>query len=45
MMRFESRHSQVLNLLGDAKSDIRSKIKAMEAAARRLARPNLRRVR
>jgi hypothetical protein len=31
MMRFESRHSQVLNLLGDAKSDIRSKIKAMEA--------------
>ena len=32
MMRFESRHSQVLNLIGDAKSDIRSKIKAMEAA-------------
>jgi hypothetical protein len=31
MMRFESRHSQVLNLLGDAKSDIRSKIKMMEA--------------
>lgn len=32
MMRFESRHSQVLNLIGDAKSEIRSKIKAMEAA-------------
>jgi hypothetical protein len=32
MMRFESRHSQVLNLVGDAKSDIRSKIKAREAA-------------
>ncbi len=31
MMRFESRHSQVLNLIGDAKSDIRAKIKAMEA--------------
>lgn len=31
MMRFESRHSQVLNLIGDAKSDIRSKIKSMEA--------------
>ena len=31
MLRFESRHSQVLNLLGDAKSNIRSKIKAMEA--------------
>jgi hypothetical protein len=31
MMRFESRHSQVLNLLGDAKSLIRSKMKAMEA--------------
>ncbi len=31
MMRFESRHSQVLNLIGDAKSDIRSKMKAMEA--------------
>lgn len=31
MMRFESRHSQVLNLIGDAKSDIRSKIKALEA--------------
>lgn len=30
MMRFESRHSQVLNLLGDAKSQIRSKIKALE---------------
>jgi hypothetical protein len=36
MMRFESRHSQVLNLIGDAKSDIRQKIKAMEAR-RRLA--------
>jgi len=34
MMRFESRHSQVLNLLGDAKSEIRSRIKAMEAAHR-----------
>jgi len=32
MIRFESRHSQVLNLLGDAKSEIRSKMKAMEAA-------------
>jgi hypothetical protein len=31
MMRFESRHSQVLNLIGDAKSDIRSKIKAKQA--------------
>ena len=31
MMRFESRHSQVLNLLGDAKSFIRSKMKAREA--------------
>jgi hypothetical protein len=31
MMRFESRHSQVLNLIGDAKSDLRSKIKAIEA--------------
>lgn len=31
MMRFESRHSQVLNLIGDAKSLIRSKMKAMEA--------------
>jgi hypothetical protein len=30
MMRFESRHSQVLNLLGDAKSQIRSKIKSIE---------------
>lgn len=30
MMRFESRHSQVLNLIGDAKSQIRAKIKAME---------------
>ncbi len=37
MMRFESRHSQVLNLIGDAKSDIRSKIKAMEAARRSAA--------
>jgi len=34
MMRFESRHSQVLNLIGDAKSDIRSKIKASEARRR-----------
>jgi hypothetical protein len=34
MMRFESRHSQVLNLIGDAKSDIRSKIKAMKAERR-----------
>jgi len=34
MVRFESRHSQVLNLLGDAKSSIRSKIKAMEARSR-----------
>lgn len=32
MMRFESRHSQVLNLIGDAKSDIRSKMKARKAA-------------
>jgi hypothetical protein len=39
MMRFESRHSQVLNLLGDAKSDIRSKIKAMEAARGHPASP------
>src|SRR5271163_1019784 len=31
MVRFESRHSQVLNLIGDAKSEIRSKMKAMEA--------------
>ena len=31
MMRFESRHSQVLNLLGDAKSDIREKIRNWEA--------------
>jgi hypothetical protein len=37
MMRFESRHSQMLNLIGDAKSDIRSKIKAMEAARRSAA--------
>jgi hypothetical protein len=34
MVRFESRHSQVLNLIGDAKSDIRSEIKALEAARR-----------
>jgi len=39
MMRFESRHSQVLNLIGDAKSDIRSKIKAREAAGPRAAAP------
>ena len=39
MMRFESRHSQVLNLIGDAKSDIRSRIKAMEAARRSTAAP------
>lgn len=39
MMRFESRHSQVLNLIGDAKSDIRSKIKAMEAERRSAAMP------
>jgi hypothetical protein len=32
MMRFESRHSQVLNLIGDAKSDIRSRMKARKAA-------------
>lgn len=31
MMRFESRHSQVLNLLGDAKSQLRSKIRNWEA--------------
>jgi len=31
MMRFESRHSQVLNLIGDAKSQIRARIKAMES--------------
>ena len=31
MMRFESRHSQVLNLLGDAKSDLREKIRNWEA--------------
>ena len=37
MIRFESRHSQVLNLIGDAKSDIRSKIKAREAARRAAA--------
>jgi hypothetical protein len=34
MMRFESRHSQVLNLIGDAKSDIRSKMKELEAERR-----------
>ena len=34
MMRFESRHSQVLNLIGDAKSAIRSKIKAKQAERR-----------
>jgi hypothetical protein len=39
MMRFESRHSQVLNLIGDAKSDIRSKIKAMEAERRSAVAP------
>ena len=39
MMRFESRHSQVLNLIGDAKSDIRSKIKEMEAGRRSAAAP------
>ena len=39
MMRFESRHSQVLNLIGDAKSDIRSKIKAMEARRPSAAAP------
>jgi hypothetical protein len=39
MMRFESRHSQVLNLIGDAKSDIRSKVKAIEAGRRSAAAP------
>jgi hypothetical protein len=39
MMRFESRHSQVLNLIGDAKSDIRSKMKAREAARRPAVAP------
>jgi hypothetical protein len=39
MIRFESRHSQVLNLIGDAKSDIRSKIKAREAARPQAAAP------
>jgi hypothetical protein len=34
MVRFESRHSQVLNLIGEAKSDIRSKIKARQAEGR-----------
>ncbi len=37
MMRFESRHSQVLNLLGDAKSQIRSRIRAWEAEPRKSA--------
>ena len=37
MMRFESRHSQVLNLIGDAKSDIRSRIKARQASRRSAA--------
>jgi hypothetical protein len=37
MMRFESRHSQVLNLLGDAKSQIRSRIRAWEAQPRKSA--------
>lgn len=39
MIRFESRHSQVLNLIGDAKSEIRSRIKAMEAKRRSAAAP------
>jgi hypothetical protein len=39
MMRFESRHSQVLNLIGDAKSDIRSKMKELEAERRSAAAP------
>jgi hypothetical protein len=39
MVRFESRHSQVLNLIGDAKSDIRSKMKAMEASRSSAAAP------
>ena len=43
MMRFESRHSQVLNLIGDAKSDIRSKIKAMKAERRPAGSPHPRR--
>lgn len=34
MIRFESRHSQVLNLIGDAKNNIRQKIKAWEARHR-----------
>jgi hypothetical protein len=37
MMRFESRHSQVLNLLGDAKSDLRSRIRDWEAERRKSA--------
>lgn len=37
MMRFESRHSQVLNLLGDAKSQIRSRIRTWEAQPRKSA--------
>jgi hypothetical protein len=37
MMRFESRHSQVLNLIGDAKSNIRSKMKALKAQRRAAA--------
>jgi hypothetical protein len=39
MMRFESRHSQVLNLIGDAKSDIRSRMKARKAAREAAAPP------
>ena len=31
LMRFESRHSQVLNLLGDAKSDFREHVRQWEA--------------
>ncbi len=37
MMRFESRHSQVLNLLGDAKSQLRSRIRKWEAEPRKAA--------
>lgn len=37
MMRFESRHSQVLNLLGDAKSQIRSRIRAWKPEPRKSA--------
>lgn len=40
MVRFESRHSQVLNLIGDAKSAIRSKMKAIEAERRLAATAN-----